>query len=264
MKPLTAWVTPFCWTGYIFLLDSLLFFWKGRSPFDENPNHFLWSFPLSTGFWLIFEAYNLILKNWEYLHLPEQPLVRAFGYAWSFATILPALIETNRLLEEIGFFKKVPLRPRAIPSWGLSFSFVLGVLFLIYPLFSRTSFDFPPVWLGFIFLLEPITYRYGGVSLLREMEQGEMQRFFTLLLSGLWMGFLWEFWNFWAEAKWIYHLPYPTPFYIFEMPFTGFFGFLPFGMEFYCMHQAVLLLAGKLKKADPKVYRRGRAASPGI
>ena len=263
-KSLSIWVTPLCWTGYIFLLDSLLFFWKGRSPFYENPKQFLWTFPLSTVFWLVFEAYNLLLKNWKYIGLPEQPLVRAVGYAWAFATILPALIETNRLLEELGVFKEVPIRPKPISKWGLRFSFLLGFIFLAYPLFSRSAFDFPPVWLGFIFLLEPVTYRYGGISLLKEMEQGKMQRFFTLLLSGLWMGFLWEFWNFWAGTKWVYRVPYPTPFYIFEMPFTGFFGFLPFGIEFYCMYQASLLLAKQLRRTGLRACRQDRSASPAI
>ena len=263
-RSLSVWVTPLCWTGYIFLLDSLLFFWKGRSPLYENPKQFLWTFPLSTVFWLVFEAYNLLLNNWEYIGLPEQPWVRAFGYAWAFATILPALIETNRLLEELGVFKEVAIRPKPIPRWGFLFSFLLGFVLLAYPLFSRSAFDFPPVWLGFIFLLEPITYRYGGCSILKEMEQGKMQRFFTLLLSGLWMGVLWEFWNFWAGTKWVYRVPYPTPFYIFEMPLTGFFGFLPFGIEFYCMHQATLLLADRLRRTGARVCRQDRSVSRAI
>ena len=247
MGPFRDWVTPLCWTGYIFLLDSLLFFWKGRSPFFENPRGFLSTFPLSTALWLIFEAYNLILKNWEYVGLPEQWLVRYIGCAWAFGTILPALLETNTFLETLGLFKNVPIRSKPIPSWSLRFSLILGIAFLVYPLLSRTSFDFPPVWLGFVFLLEPILYRYGGASLLKEMEQERTQRFFTLILSGFWMGFLWEFWNFWAGAKWIYHVPYPTPFYIFEMPFTGFFGFLPFGIEFYLMYQVTLLVVEKIR-----------------
>lgn len=243
---LNDWVTPFCWTGYIFLLDGFLFLWKGRSPLHENRARFFWSWPLSAGFWLLFEGYNLILKNWEYVDLPANLLLQSIGYLWSFATILPALLETNNLLEALGLFKKLPIRPRPIPRWGLWLSFILGLVFLTMPLLSRTSFDFPAIWLGFIFLLEPILYRYGGNSLLKEMEQGKMQRLFTLMVSGLWMGFLWEFWNFWAGSKWVYHLPYPSPFSVFEMPLTGFLGFLPFGVEFYVMYQTALLLTEKL------------------
>ena len=67
------------------------------------------------------------------------------------------------------------------------------------------------------------------------------------MAAGLWMGFLWEFWNYWASTKWIYHIPYPTPFYIFEMPAVGFLGFLPFGIEFYVMYQATLLLVDRIQ-----------------
>ena len=248
LGPLRDWVTPFCWTGYIFLLDGLLLLRKGHSPLLDDPARFFWSFPLSTVFWLIFEGYNVILRNWEYIGLPEPLVVRWFGYAWAFGTILPALLETNACLETFGLFRNLPIQPRRVPRWGLWLSFCLGLFMMGFPLMTRSPLDFPPIWLGFIFLLEPLLYWFGGNSLLKEMEAGKMQRLFTLLVAGVWMGVLWEFWNYWATTKWVYHVPYPTPFYIFEMPLTGFFGFLPFGVEFYLMHEATRLLVKRLPR----------------
>lgn len=248
IESLKIWVTPFCWTGYILLVDTYLYRKRGFSFLQNHPFEAILSIPISAGLWMIFEGYNLLLQNWEYLNVPSHPLIAYPGYFWSFGTILPALLETNDLLEERRLFRKLRMRPDTIPRKGLLFSFLLGALFLTYPLFTASAYDFTPVWIGFIFLLEPINYLLGGESLLKKLEKGEPQRFFTLLLSGGIMGFLWEFWNFWAGAKWIYHIPVPTPFKIFEMPLLGFLGFFPFAIEFYVMYHFVLLL---LRRAPP-------------
>ncbi|MBI4437290.1 MAG: hypothetical protein HY590_07760 [Candidatus Omnitrophica bacterium] len=239
---LKVWVTPFCWTGYILIVDTTLYRKRGHSLLQNQPGHFFFTLPLSAGLWLVFEGYNLLLKNWEYRNIPSNPLIAYPGYFWSFATILPALLETNALLEEWGFFKNLRLTPTKISRGALVFSFLLGLVFLIYPLLTKSIYDFPPVWLGFIFLLEPLNYRWGEESLLKKLGMGEGQRLFTLLLTGGVMGILWEFWNFWAEAKWVYHIPDPTGLKIFEMPLLGFLGFFPFAVEFYVMYRFVLIL----------------------
>jgi len=259
---LKIWVTPLCWTGYVLLVDSYLYRKKGYSLIQNQPRDALATFPISTGLWLIFEGYNLLLKNWEYVNVPSHPLIAYAGYAWSFGTILPALLETNALLEYWGFFKNASFKPQDLSKGALLFSFLLGLLFLIYPLLTASPCDFTPVWLGFIFLLEPLNYYFGGESLLRRLEKGKTQRLFTLLVSGGVMGFLWEFWNFWAGAKWIYHIPVPTNIKIFEMPLLGFLGFFPFAVEFYVMYAFVIMLSKKLlhlqsKNSSPtKFYRQ--------
>ena len=267
---LKIWVTPLCWTGYIFLVDSYLYRKKGYSLIQNQPREALATFPISTALWLIFEGYNLLLKNWEYLNVPSHPLIAYPGYAWSFGTILPALLETNALLEYWGFFKNVSFKPHGLSKRALLFSFLLGLLFLIYPLLTASSCDFTPVWLGFTFLLEPLNYHFGGESLLRKPEKGEAERLFTLLVSGGAMGFLWEFWNFWAGAKWIYHIPVPTNVKIFEMPLLGFLGFFPFAVEFYVMYAFVIMISNKMSRLPlkdvllTKLYKQHRSDVRGI
>jgi len=255
-ESLKVWVTPLCWTGYILLLDSYLYFKRGHSRIQNSPLQVLSMVPISAALWAIFEGYNLILQNWEYIHLPTNSVVKHFGFFWSFGTILPALLETNDLLEHWGWFKNVRITPGRTPPKGLIVSFCLGVLFLIYPLVTTSPFDFPPVWLGFIFLLEPINYHFKGESLLRRLEQGQVQRFLTLMVAGGIMGFFWEFWNFWAGSKWIYHIPVPLNLKIFEMPLWGFLGFFSFSLEFYVMYYFVLLMAERTPIT--KLYRRHR------
>ncbi len=69
------------------------------------------------------------------------------------------------------------------------------------------------------------------------------------MAGGATCGFLWEFWNYWAAAKWTYDLPFLGPledYRYFEMPWVGFSGFLPFALECWVVYQTVLLIAGRL------------------
>jgi len=62
-------------------------------------------------------------------------------------------------------------------------------------------------------------------------------------------GLMWEFWNYWAMAKWTYNLPFLgslESISYFEMPAIGFLGFLPFALECWAMVQSILWMAHKL------------------
>jgi hypothetical protein len=49
-------------------------------------------------------------------------------------------------------------------------------------------------------------------------------------------GVLWEFWNYWAIAKWTYTVPFFGNIKLFEMPVLGFLGFPPFAVECWAMY----------------------------
>jgi len=172
--------TPIVWTGYLLFADSLVCSVKGSSRIADSLPGFLglacWSVPL----WLIFEAYNLRLRNWTYVGLPENPLLRGLGYAWSFATIWPAIFETADLLSALGLTGpgKTPAGFVIRPSRHLT-ALVLGLACLIFPLLAPSGlrgYLFGAVWVGFVLLLDPINHSWGGRSLLRDFELGETNR----------------------------------------------------------------------------------------
>jgi hypothetical protein len=94
-----------------------------------------------------------------------------------------------------------------------------------------------PVWLGFIFLLDPVNARLGGPTL-----AADRNRTINLLLSGLLCGVLWEFWNYWSGAKWHYTVPIMEHVKIFEMPLPGYLGFPPFALECFTMFVSLRLM----------------------
>jgi hypothetical protein len=236
----TVWFTPIVWTGYILLVDSLVLRLKGQSLIHDR---------LSIFFWLMFEVYNLFLKNWYYVNLPPQAWQRNLGYGWAFATIFPGILETTELLEALFPFHRLRRTPFRFSDFWLSLSVVVGVLFVVVPPllpYAISRYLFGLVWLGFFFLVDPLNMQLGAPSILRDWEEGRPGRTCALLLGGFVCGLLWEFWNYWARTKWIYAVPILSEIKLFEMPLLGFFGFPPFAVECYVLyHLARRVLRGE-------------------
>lgn len=233
-----TWFTPIMWTGYILFIDSFIYRVTGNSLISSRFKQFLFMLPYSVGCWLIFEAYNLHLQNWQYIGLPENIVERYFGYFWAFATIFPGVLLTSELIDVFGVFNKLRVRTFTFRKTKLYIIMTIGVLFLLVPILVSQEvavYLFGFVWIGFIFFLDPINYFSGGKSLFRDLENGRLNKLFSLFLAGLICGILWELWNYWATAKWIYTLPFLNEPKIFEMPLFGFLGFLPFAIEIYVM-----------------------------
>lgn len=233
-----SWFTPIMWTGYILFIDSFIHRVTGNSLINSRFKQFLFMLPYSFACWLIFEAYNLHLQNWQYIGLPENIVERYFGYFWAFATIFPGVLLTSEWIDISGIFNKLRVRTFTFRKTTLYIIMTIGVLFLVVPILAPQEiavYLFGPVWIGFVFLIDPINYFIGAKSLFRELENGRLNKLFSLFLSGTICGFLWEFWNYWAAAKWLYTLPFLNEPKIFEMPLFGFLGFLPFAAEIYVM-----------------------------
>jgi len=237
IEPFWSWNTPICWTGFILFADAVVYRARGDSWIRSNPGEFVMLTLASIPLWLVFEFFNLYLDNWYYDGLPENWWLRMFGYAWSFATIWPAIFEGAELAAvlragKVGRAGKAgssshPALP-AYPALWIG----AGALMLASPFFVASSvarYLAAPVWLGFIFLLDPINAGLGVERLTRE-------RIINLAWSGLLCGVLWEFWNFWSRAKWHYTVPIMEHLKIFEMPVPGYLGFPAFAFECFTMY----------------------------
>jgi len=240
VEPFVSWFYGFAWWSYILIVDSIIYRLKGDSLILSRTREFFlmvcWSFTL----WFFFEMVNLVMRNWYYINVPNSTLVRFFGYGMSYGTVLPALFETTELLERLGLFRNAPApRFRMTSRWSVAF-LTMGGLFLVLPMLIP-RYTFPLIWGSFIFLLEPINYRFGGRSLLAQWERGSLRTFYVLLVSGLICGGLWEFWNFWARTKWVYTVPFFDELKLFEMPLLGFLGFPPFVVECYVIYNFISL-----------------------
>jgi hypothetical protein len=247
IEPFWSWNTPIAWTGFIIFADAVVWRARGDSWLRSAPREFAALALVSIPLWLVFEGYNLVIRNWHYVGLPENPALRNVGYAWSFATIWPAMFETGDLISSLRD-RRAPLtradeplpHPLRTAGW---ICMAAGVLMLAVPILLRgtplATYLAAPVWLGFILLLDPLNARAGGESLLADWREGRTGRTVNLLVAGLICGLLWEFWNYWSGAKWVYSVPILPHVKIFEMPIVGFLGFPAFALECFVMYVAV-------------------------
>src|SRR6266699_4760399 len=220
VEPAATYFSPLAWTAYILLADAAVFAITGHSRLREEARGFLKMAVLSVLLWLIFEAYNLRLANWEDVGLPRARVESLFGYAWSFATITPGIFMTAALIESFGWFKPES-RPVRFSRTTETFFMVLGAVLLAAPILVTRRIGmylFAFVWLGFLFLLEPINHRLLLPSLMGDLARGYRGRMYSFLVAGWICGWLWEFWNYWAAAKWVYTFPILQQLKIFEMP----------------------------------------------
>ena len=174
---------------------------------------------------------------WYYINLPENRAIRFLEYARSFSTITPGILVTKDVLISFGMFKHTRCSQLRFSKKSLSVIIGTSLLLSIYPLVFPNKHLFPLVWCSFIFLVDPIVYLLKGRSILGDLREGKPGTLLQLLLAGLVCGLLWEFWNYWAVAKWIYTVPYFPQFKLSEMPVVGFLGFPLFAVECYVLYQ---------------------------
>jgi len=167
--------------------------------------------------------------------LPSGLPLRWLGYGLAFASVIPALQELSTLFQTLLKDKRIPFPRLKTTEPALDGLMVLGFILLTLCVVFPHLF-FPFVWLGFIFLLEPVNYRLGLESLLAEAKKQNGNRILCWLLAGLTAGVLWEALNYWAGSHWEYTIPYLNFCRIFQMPVFGYGGFLPFAIEVFAMY----------------------------
>ena len=240
------WFTPIVWTGYILFVDGLVAARTGESFLTTRRVEFSLVCLASVGCWWLFELYNAPrfwrggedLRGlwWQYHNLEPNLFLRRLDYDWAFATIFPALFLTSELFRASLFRGLMGRRPFRLSERQRRVLIAAGAVSVTLPLLVVSAWLVPLVWVGYALLLEPINYRRGAPSWLREIEGGDYRTLASLLTSGLVCGFLWEFWNYWALTKWTYTVPYGEGVKLFEMPLLGYLGFPPFALEAFAMY----------------------------
>jgi hypothetical protein len=238
-----TWFTPIMWTGYILFADALSARLCGRSWISGGLRELPLLALLSVAVWLLFEVYNLKMRNWAYLGVPSNPLVRDVGYFWSFATIMPGVFLTADLVGTalqhwLGSTGGHPRSHDFGPQWAW---FLLGTALVAIPVLVPADtgrYLFGAVWVGFILLLDPINERLGLTSLRKEFSHTSYRPALVYAIAGLVCGLIWEAWNYQAflsgGAYWVYTFPQAlrvTGLHYGQMPISGLLGFPPFALE---------------------------------
>jgi hypothetical protein len=243
-RPVSDFYFPFVWLGVILFLDATAAAQSGRSLATTQRARFLLMFPLSIGFWWLFELFNVAVHNWTYVGTqPYQGLSYVAFASFDFSFVLPAVWEAADIVRLLLPAERRISLDRAPPRRVLGAMFAAGMAAIILPvLFPTVAFGL--IWMSLFLLLDPVNAVLGRPSVSRAVWNGDWFFPLSLALGTLLCGFLWESWNFWSMPKWVYHIPHVGFWHVFAMPLLGWTGYLPFGLELFAMTNFVLPFLG--------------------
>jgi hypothetical protein len=249
------------WWGFILAVDGLVYLRAGRSLIACEKDRLLTLALVSVPAWYLFEFLNYYaVEFWVY---PQNeifpPLAHKLWYLVSFTTVLPAIFEWYTLLHTFdGLWNRWSHGPKMkVPRTALGLLLTVGAVAMV--LFGAFPFPFfILLWVG------PPIVLLGSLSMLkfwtpvRPIADGNWSPVLIAGLASIINGFFWELWNYGSvyfqptiinPNYWYYDIPYVSVFKPFsEMPFLGYFGYLPFGG----LAWACWLVAAHLLRFNPE------------
>ena len=244
-------MTVLCWIGYLLTADGALTVLASKqndvaiSSIRARPNRFVVAWLTSIPVWCFFDWINFAFMDaWRYHGLPDSQAQRYTGYFLAFAAISPGMFMAGQLYQHLGMrhWRTEGVHINKFIEVGC---LLLGALFLGFPFLIRDPIGNLTLWVSLMFLLDPINHWLGVPSIIGDWKAGRWGRTVSLMAGGATCGLCWEFWNYWAIAKWTYHLPFLgdwQQYKYFEMPWLGFLGFLPFAIECWVVLNTTLFI----------------------
>jgi predicted flap endonuclease-1-like 5' DNA nuclease len=238
IAPVPTWFYVFAWYPTLVILDQVVAVLGGGSLL-ARPRDLLAMLWWSAVIWFVFEAINLRLQDWYYVFLPAARLERWIGITVSLATVVPAVLLPEQVLDRLGVWHElraqpVPLRPKQV---RVAFWLGWAILALVLAL---PRYVYPLTWGAGWLIAEPLLYQQQpDRSLFRDIARGSWGRIARLMAAGLFAGILWESFNALARGRWIYTVPFLERAKIFEMPPVGFLGFPFFALEVWSLYHLV-------------------------
>ncbi len=242
------------WWSLIAILDACVHLRAGRSLLLSRPGPFLGLAAASAPFWLFFEIVNLRLENWYYVGVPGDWVSRWVGPLAAFATVLPGVVALRAALAAGGFVERARTATFRVSARAARALVVAGVACLLLPL-AFPDWAYPLIWGAVPLACEPYLLRRGEPSLLLAWSRGDPRPILRTLAAGALAGGLWEALNWPADARWIYTVPGFEEAKVFEMPWLGFVGFLPFALACVSFARLVVVL-GTVAEWDPSLPAR--------
>jgi hypothetical protein len=244
IPPFPTWFYVFAWYPTLLVLDQVVVRLGGESLLG-SPRALAAMLWWSAVIWFLFEAINFRLQDWYYVFLPGNLLERWVGITVSLATVVPAILLPERLLDRLGVWRDLRFRPITLRPQDLRGAFWLGWGVLAATL-AFPRYLHPLTWGAVWLIAEPVLHRTDPErSLFADVAAGRWGRIARVMAAGLLAGALWESFNAAARGKWIYTVPFLEQLKIFEMPLVGFLGFPFFALEVWSLYH---LLAPRTRR----------------
>src|SRR5882724_12107324 len=113
IPPVPTWFYVLAWYPTLIILDEVVVLLGGESLLTR-PRELAVMLWWSAVIWLLFEAINFRLRDWYYVFLPAGRVERWLGILVSLATVVPAVLLPERVLDRLGVWRDVRSRTLAL------------------------------------------------------------------------------------------------------------------------------------------------------
>ncbi len=239
IPPFPTWFYVFAWYPTLLILDQTVVLLGGASLL-ARPRDLVLMLWWSAVIWFVFEALNFRLQDWYYVFLPTGRLARWVGITVSLATVVPAVLLSERILDRLGVWRDLRWYSVVLDATRLRIAGWTGLGLLVAAL-AFPRFLHPLTW-GAVWLMAEfhLYARDPEQSLFGDIARGGWGRIARLMAAGLFAGVLWETFNSVARGRWIYTVPFLEGLKIFEMPLIGFLGFPFFALEVWSLYHLLV------------------------
>jgi hypothetical protein len=257
-KWLMDWALLPLWWGFILMLDGIVYYRAGESLVNDAPTELIAMGAISISGWLIFEYFNFFIKlNWYYPASSQMSRDNFLLYAYTGSSaFIPMCFEWYHFLRS---FPKVRNSYRCGPKIKPARWFkvlLLSVCFIgLYYCVHYPNDLFYAIWLcPMIILILVLGWLKIPTPFTPIAEKGDWSQLMLFAPTFFIQGFLVEWWNHMSArvlpdgtietanpGYWKYCIPYVQieETKIFEMPFLGYLGYVPFSI--YCFIWFIVL-----------------------
>ena len=217
IEPFHSWHTPIAWTGYILFVDGLVWKRRGNSWLSDARAEFLFlALRLGSALGGLRDVQQVFaIHNWYYVGsagvaagaLLRLRLVVRDDLAGDLRDRRPGLEPARSTGAGTRASRRTAASARAA-GW-LSRRGGRGDAGRSRCSTRRSTWPRRSCWVSPSCSIRS-TPRRARESILGDLREGRYGRLINLLIAGLVCGLLWEFWNYWAGAQWIYNVPDPA------------------------------------------------------
>lgn len=237
LKPWSELWYTIVWTGFIVAGDGVVAAKTGRSLMLDRPRELVSMVVVSAALWWLFEIANAwLFDSWSYTPSPDVPRWwQRTRSTVAFATLIPATWQATLLA--LCFTRPRSIDP--VASRGLACAAIAGgvaVGALIVP-FRTLALPISLVSLGLV--TDAVNLLRGRTSLLAQLRAGAWRVPLCISLGNIAAGVLGELWNYPADPKWTYRVPYADVWRLFEMPLPGYLGYAALALDLFALYHLV-------------------------
>lgn len=242
-RPVSDLWYSFVWFGFILTADAVVAARRGASLLTRRRTELAFMLIASVALWWGFELLNVrLLSSWSYTESPDiSRTAQRLRSSLAFASLLPAVLEAGMVASLVrgSRSERRPVQPRS-PSEArvLGALGAIGVAFLA-GAWLMPTYALPLSLVGLFLAVDATNSARGRPSLLARALRRDYHFAGALFVGNIAAGLVGEGWNYWADPKWRYDVPYADTFKIFEMPWPGYAGYGFLALALFALYHAV-------------------------